>query len=78
MTKVLVEDVTFQSFRMVDLDSSVDPLDNLVVIVRKHLRQLVEKLSDGVMLVIAVTRVSTLCLRKDGFKAGRFLCRHVR
>ena len=54
MAKVLVEHFSLQSLGIVDFDSAVDPFDDLGVIICQHFGQLIEKLSDRVMLVRSI------------------------
>ena len=53
MPKVLVQDFSLQALGIVHLDASVAPLDDLAVVVRQHLGELVEKLRHRVVLLAA-------------------------
>jgi hypothetical protein len=51
MTKVLVKNFAFQALRVMNLDPTILPLDDFGVVLREHLRQLEEELSDRLRLI---------------------------
>mmetsp|Transcript_23270 Transcript_23270/g.42186 ORF Transcript_23270/g.42186 Transcript_23270/m.42186 type:complete len:222 (+) Transcript_23270:959-1624(+) len=64
VTKVPVQDFSLETFRAVNLDPPVRPLNYIVVVVLKHLGQLVQKLCNGMMRRVALITTRLFCCRR--------------
>jgi hypothetical protein len=52
--EVLVQHLSLEAFRVVHLDPSVAPLDDLGVVVGQHFRQLIKELGDRMVLAVPI------------------------
>ena len=50
VSKVLVEDFPFESLRIMNLNTAVDPFNDFSVIIGEHLDELIKKLGNRMML----------------------------